>query len=358
MLSIQALYEESLHVLQNLICIPSFSTTEHETADYLITFFTKKNIPINRNGNNVWCTNLHFDDKKKTIFLNSHHDTVKPNIAYTKTPFEQTIEEGKLYGLGSTDAGASVVSLIACFLFFYEQKNLPYNLLLAITAEEEISGKNGVESLLPLLPQDIVFGIVGEPTQMDLALAERGLLVIDCLSTGFAGHAARNEGDNAIYKALKDIEWFKTYQFEKVSSLLGENKMTVTIIHAGLQHNVIPASCEFTVDIRLNELYTHEEVLNIIATHTTCVVKARSFRLKSTHINIDNPIVQAGLQLGKKTYGSPTTSDKALLPFPTLKCGPGYSGQSHSANEFVLLEDIHNGISGYIQMLQIVFNQQ
>jgi acetylornithine deacetylase len=252
--------------------------------------------------------------------------------------------------LGSNDAGGCLVSLTATFLHFYEQKNLKYNLVLAATAEEEISGKNGIEILLQHLPK-IDFAIVGEPTQLNMAVAEKGLLVLDCTSYGIAGHAAREEGDNAIYNAIKDIEWFRTYKFNKVSELLGPMKMSVTIINAGSQHNVIPSECKFTVDVRVNELYTFEEVLEIINQNVECDVQPRSVRLRSSSIALNHLLVQAGIKLGRKYFGSPTTSDKALMPFPALKIGPGDSARSHTADEFIYVDEIKEGIELYIALL-------
>ncbi|RZM21298.1 MAG: M20/M25/M40 family metallo-hydrolase, partial [Pedobacter sp.] len=297
--------------------------------------------------------NKHFDASKPTLLLNSHHDTVKPNSGYTRDPYDAAVEEGKLFGLGSNDAGGCLVSLIAVFLYYYEQENLKYNICLATTAEEEISGNNGLECVLPDLGE-LEFAIVGEPTQMNLAIAERGLLVLDCTVTGKAGHAAREEGDNAIYKALKDIEWFRNYRFSKVSEVFGSLKMTVTIINAGSQHNVVPASCTFTVDVRVTDAYTNEEVLKIIRTNVDCEVKPRSIRLKPSSIDKGHPLVQAGIALGRTTYGSPTTSDQALLSIPSLKVGPGDSGRSHMADEYVYVDEVAEGIDLYIKMLDPV----
>ncbi|MGL5945570.1 MAG: M20/M25/M40 family metallo-hydrolase, partial [Sediminibacterium sp.] len=306
----------------------------------------------NRYLNNIWAVNKYFDASKPTILLNSHHDTVKPNKEYTRDPFEAAIVDDKLFGLGSNDAGGCLVSLIACFLYYYEEQNLKYNLLLAATAEEEISGKNGVEILLPILPP-IDFAIVGEPTQLNLAIAERGLLVMDAMVKGSAGHAARNEGDNAIYKAIQDIHWIQQYQFDRVSDFLGPVKITVTSFYTdNKQHNVVPASAEYLLDIRVNELYTFEEVITILQHSLQATLTPRSTRLKSTSIPIQHPIVQSGIALGKTCYGSPTTSDKALMPFPALKMGPGDSARSHTADEFIFVQEIENGIDTYIHLLK------
>lgn len=362
-MSIDELYKNSVELLKQLIATPSFSKEEDKTADIIEAFLQSKNVDACRFLNNVWAKNKYFDETKPTILLNSHHDTVKPNKGYTLDPFSPIEKDGKLFGLGSNDAGGSLVSLIATFLYFYGQENLKYNLVLATTAEEEISGKNGIEALLKsehfLKAVNEVSkhpfrgweSIVGEPTQMNMAVAEKGLLVLDCTAYGKAGHAAREEGNNAIYKALHDIEWFRTYRFDKVSDLLGPMKMSVTIINAGSQHNVIPAECKFTVDVRVNELYTFEEVLDIIKENVQCEVQPRSIRLRSSSIALDHPIVQAGKKIGRKYFGSPTTSDKALMPFPALKMGPGDSARSHTADEFIYLEEIKEGIELYIQLL-------
>ncbi|MBV9961825.1 MAG: M20 family metallo-hydrolase [Parafilimonas sp.] len=356
------LEEACIALLQQLISIQSFSKEEDKTADAIEAFLKSKNITTNRLLNNIWCTNKFFDANKPSILLNSHHDTVKPNKQYKRDPFKPSIENGKLYGLGSNDAGGCLVSLIATFIHFYHQQNLQYNLVLAATAEEEISGKHGIELLLnnedfinlsgdPKHPFRGWGCIVGEPTLMNMAVAEKGLLVLDCTAYGKAGHAAREEGDNAIYKAVKDIEWFRTFKFDKVSELLGPNKMNVTIINAGSQHNVVPSECKFTVDIRVNELYDFDEVIDIIKQNIQSEIAPRSLRLKSTNIALDHPLVKAGLELNRTCYGSPTISDKALMPFPALKIGPGDSARSHSADEFIFVDEIREGIELYIQIL-------
>ncbi len=347
------LVDESTALLKKLITIQSFSKEEDKTADLIALFLKEKNVATHRKRNNIWAYNKHFDKNKPTILLNSHHDTVKPNSGYTRNPYDPAIEDGKLYGLGSNDAGGCLVSLIATFLYFYELEDLKYNLCLATTAEEEISGHNGLELVLPDLGE-LDFAIVGEPTEMHLAIAEKGLLVLDCIAHGKAGHAAREEGDNAIYKALKDIEWFRTYQFPKVSEVFGPVKMSVTIINAGSQHNVVPASCTFTVDVRVTDAYTNEEVVEIIRQHVGCEVNPRSVRLKPSSIDKEHAIVKSGIALGKTTYGSPTTSDQALLSIPSLKCGPGFSGRSHMADEYIYVDEIKQGIEGYIAMLKPV----
>jgi acetylornithine deacetylase len=348
---LSVLQAEAIDLLRRLISIPSFSKEEAHTASAIEGYMRSKGVHVQRLQNNVWARNRHFDDAKPTILLNSHHDTVKPNKGYTLDPFQPLEKDGQLFGLGSNDAGGCLVSLIAAFLHYYGQEGLTYNLVLAATAEEEISGHDGIELLLPSLGT-IDFGIVGEPTQMQLAVAEKGLLVLDCVSHGKAGHAAREEGDNAIYKALKDIEWFRTYQAAKVSDLLGPVKMSVTVIDTeNRAHNVVPSQCHFVVDVRVNEMYTFEELLGLIRAAVGCDVTPRSLRMRSSAIALDHPLVQSGLGLGRTCYGSPTTSDKALMPFPALKTGPGDSARSHTADEYIYLEEIRGGIEGYIALL-------
>jgi acetylornithine deacetylase len=349
----EKLQNDAVALLKELITISSFSREEDKTADVIECFLQERSVKTERKGNNVWAYNAQFDASKPTLLLNSHHDTVKPNSGYTRDPFSPDVEDGKLYGLGSNDAGGCLVSLIATFLYYYNTENLKYNLCLAATAEEEISGLNGLESILPELGS-LDFAIVGEPTLMNLAIAERGLMVLDCKVHGKAGHAAREEGDNAIYKALKDIQWFKSYRFAKVSELFGPLKMSVTVINAGTQHNVVPELCTFTVDVRVTDAYTNEEVLKIIKNNVECDVKPRSTRLKPSSIDKDHPIVQSGIRLGKATYGSPTTSDQALLSIPSVKVGPGDSARSHMADEYVYVQEILDGIRDYIDMLKPV----
>ena len=351
MTDIKNLCEQAIELLQQLIAIPSFSKEENNTADLLEKFLQNHGVKTSRVINNIWAFNKHYDAAKSTILLNSHHDTVRPNSGYTCDPFNAQLIDGKLYGLGSNDAGGCLVSLIAVFLNFYAQENLKYNFCLAATAEEEISGVNGLELIIPNLGK-LDFGIVGEPTQMQLAIAERGLMVLDCVAHGRAGHAAREEGDNAIYKALSDIEWFRNYRFPKESEEFGPVKMSVTIIYAGSQHNVVPASCTFTVDVRVTDAYRNEEVLDIIRRHVSCEITPRSIRLKPSKIDKNHPVVQAGIALGRTTYGSPTTSDQSLLDIPSLKVGPGDSARSHTADEFVYVNEIREGIRLYIEMLE------
>lgn len=350
-MDIQKLTENSINLLRDLIRIPSFSKEEKQTGDAIERFLQQRGVKTFRKLNNVWAYNKFYDESKPTILLNSHHDTVKPNTGYTRNPFSPDVEDEKLYGLGSNDAGGCLVSLLATFLYFYPQENLSYNFCIAATAEEEISGFNGLELVIPDLGP-LEFAIVGEPTLMQLAIAERGLLVLDCEAHGKAGHAARKEGDNAIYKALKDIEWFKNYRFPKESDLFGPISMTVTIIEAGSQHNVVPASCKFTVDIRVTDAYRNEELLETIKQHVECSVNPRSTRLKPSSIAVEHPIVQAGIALGRETYGSPTTSDQALLDIPSLKMGPGDSARSHMADEFIYINEIKEGIALYVKLLE------
>ncbi len=345
------LYPLAITLLQRLIVTPSFSKEEDKTATILEEFFKEQSIVTKRSGNNIWALNKHFDPTRPTLLLNSHHDTVRPNPDFKKDPFTAILAEGKLYGLGSNDAGGPLVSLIAAFLHFNDRRDLPYNIVLAATAEEEISGANGIESIWSLLPS-IDCAIVGEPTLTDVAIAEKGLLVLDCISRGRAGHAAREEGDNALYNALPDIEWFRTFQFPRVSPSLGIVKMSVTVIHAGQAHNQVPPECNFTVDIRVTDSYTLVEVLEVVKQHVKCVVTPRSLRLRPSGIPMTHPLVKSAIKIGKKFYGSPTTSDQALIPVPSIKMGPGDSARSHSADEYIYLTEIEEGIESYIQVIE------
>ncbi len=436
-MTVSELYTEAVDLLQKLVRVPSFSREEGATAEMLERWLREKlsvasadgcadehtegctdgcaadhtddcMAKVHRTGNNVWAKNLHFDPTKPTILLCSHHDTVRPTAGYTRDPFDGaiegamsealegvlegalggTIDEGRLWGLGSNDAGASVVSLAAAFRHFYERNDLKYNLLLALVAEEEISGPGGLRSVLPELglgadcydaddstcpkSDDLTtcghtktgdvavpsgfdadnFAIVGEPTKLNMAIAERGLMVLDCTAHGRSGHAARDEGENAIYLAIKDIEWFRTFRFPRTSPLFGDVKMSVTMISAGTAHNVVPAECRFTVDVRVNEQYTNEEVLSIVRQHVTCDVEPRSMHLRPSSISPDHPIVVAGKSLGITTFGSPTTSDQVVLDIPSAKIGPGDSARSHAADEYVELAEIKQGIDLYIRLLE------
>jgi acetylornithine deacetylase/succinyl-diaminopimelate desuccinylase-like protein len=350
------LFQNALTLLQTLIAIPSFSKEENETANVIEGFFKKHSVKTNRIGNNVWARNKYFDATKPTILLNSHHDTVRPNVGYTRDPFSPEIKESKLYGLGSNDAGGPLVALIAAFLHYYDRKDLVYNLVMATSAEEEISGTGGIESIWASL-QPIDFAIVGEPTLCEMATAEKGLMVLDCITRGKPGHAAREEGINAIYLAMKDIEWFKTFRFPKVSETLGEMKMSVTIINSGTQHNVVPAECKFTVDVRVTDAYTLEEALELIQSQVSSEIKPRSLRMRSSGISMDHPLVQSARKMKLKLYGSPTTSDQALIPVPSVKIGPGDSARSHSADEYIFVDEIEKGIETYIKLLDNIILQ-
>ena len=337
---------EATTLLNSLIGIPSLSREEEAAADFLQNYIEETGIMTGRSGNNIWCISPMFDLNKPTILLNSHIDTVKPVNGWRKHP---KAENGKIYGLGSNDACASVVSLFQVYRHLSTTEQA-YNLIFLASCEEEVSGKNGIESVLPQLPP-IALGIVGEPTEMQPAIAEKGLMVVDVTAHGKAGHAARNEGDNAIYKVLEDIRWFRDYRFPKESPLLGPVKMSVTQINAGTQHNVIPDICTFVVDIRSNECYSNEELFNEISTHIKSEAKARSFRLNSSHIDAGHPFVRRAIQLGRVPFGSPTLSDQALMKFPSVKMGPGKSSRSHTADEYIMVSEIEEAIGLYIELL-------
>ena len=347
------LFKDAVELLQRLIVTPSFSGEEHGTAELLTEFFTSRCVNVSRLGNNVWVTNKFFDPQKPSVLLNSHHDTVKPNTGYTRDPFKSEILDNKLYGLGSNDAGGPLVSLVTTFLHYYHRTDLRYNIVLVASAEEEISGQDGIEKVWPVLPR-ISFAIVGEPTLCQMATAERGLMVLDCIARGKSGHAARDEGVNAIYEALQDIEWFRTYQFPRVSSTLGPVKMSVTVVNAGTEHNVVPAECKFTVDVRVTDAHSLEEALDTIINNVSCEVTARSMRMRPSGIDADHPIVKAAIKLKLGTYGSPTTSDQAVIPVPSVKIGPGNSARSHSADEFIFVDEIEKGIETYVNLLNEV----
>jgi len=341
--------QEATELLQRLISTPSISREEKAAADIVQQYLEEHGMETGRKGNNVWCLSADFSLQKPTLLLNSHIDTVKPVSGWKRGPFTPDIENGKLYGLGSNDAGASVVSLIQVFMQLCRTSQA-YNLIFLASCEEEVSGKEGIESVLPLLPP-ISFAIVGEPTGMQPAIAEKGLMVLDVTAYGKSGHAARNEGVNAIYLAMKDIAWFRDYQFEKVSEFLGPVKMSVTMVNAGTQHNVVPDKCSFVVDIRSNECYSNQELFDIIQQHVTSEVRARSFRLSSSHVAPEHPLVQRITALGRTPFGSPTLSDQALMPFPSLKMGPGQSSRSHSADEFICISEIEEAIALYLKVL-------
>jgi len=356
----EELYNDAISLLKELIATPSFSREEDQSAGVICRFLGLHHIEHSRTGNNVFAYNKHFDPAKPSILLNSHHDTVKPARGYTLDPFTPIEKDGLLYGLGSNDAGGPLVALIATFVHFYEKQGLNYNIVLAATCEEEISGPNGVETLLSQASfmdrfegKKIDSAIVGEPTQMQMAVAERGLMVLDCKAKGRSGHAARNEGENAIEKALQDIRRIQELAFPNVSKLLGPVKLSVTVIETeNKAHNVVPSICRFVVDARVNELYTFEDILNILRSEIKSEIEPRSTRLKSTSMALNHPLVQAGISMGKTYYGSPTTSDKALMDFPALKMGPGDSARSHTADEFISLDEVRAGISDYITLLE------
>ncbi|MDR1226678.1 MAG: M20 family metallo-hydrolase [Prevotellaceae bacterium] len=342
----------TISLLQQLISTPSISREESATAQIIFDFLQERNVAPKRHLNNVFSFCKSYDAAKPTLLLCSHHDTVRPAASYTKDPFTPMVEGGKLYGLGSNDAGASVVSLIAVYCNFYD-KTLPFNLVLAIVAEEEVQGPNGIESLKPLLGK-IDCAIVGEPTQMQAAVGERGLMVLDCTAHGKQGHAARNEGDNALYHAVDDISWFRTYKFPKKSERMGEVKMTVTMISCGTQHNVVPAECKFVVDVRPTDVFDNQDIVDVIRANVKCDVQPRSTRICASSIADEHPLVVAAKKIGRETYVSPTTSDIALLKLPALKMGPGDSARSHSADEYVYISEIEEAINIYGELLEIL----
>lgn len=341
-------FYDAIDMLKEMIKRPSFSRNEKDVADFLEEQW-QKSFQVYRKGNNLWMFAADFDNQKPTVLLNSHIDTVKPVAGWTIDPFIPIESDDCLYGLGSNDAGASVVSLYATFVLL-SRKAQSYNLIFLASAEEEISGMNGIECVLSELPP-ITFGVVGEPTDMHPAIAEKGLMVLDCISHGKSGHAARNEGINAISLAIEKIQWFHTHIFPKQSELLGPVKMTVTMIEAGTQHNVVPDRCNFTVDIRTNEFYPNEELFNEIKKHVNCDMTARSFRLNSSRIDPSHSFVQRAILMDKQPFGSPTLSDQALLPFPTVKIGPGLSSRSHTADEFICFSEIREAIDMYVRLL-------
>lgn len=345
----EKLKKEARNFLIELIETPSFSKEEENTALIIEKYLGLKKIPFQRQGNNVWAKNIHFNESLPTILLNSHHDTVKPNSAYTLNPFKAVKKNGKIFGLGSNDAGASLVSLWAVFAYLYDKK-LKYNLIYAATAEEEISGQNGVKSILEDLG-DINFAIVGEPTKMDLAVAEKGLVVLNCVAKGTASHAAHPNEDNSIYKAVRDIQKVQNFEFDKISEVLGKVKATVTIVNAGSQHNVVPDQTHFTIDVRTNEHYSNADIVEILRNELESEIKPRSLALNSSKINLDHPFVWAAQKENCKLYGSPTISDQALMPFDSVKIGPGDSTRSHTADEFIFQTELDEGIEKYIKIL-------
>lgn len=352
-MKLSELQQQAIKYLQKLIATPSFSKEEDKTAAILESWLTENNIPFSRYLNNVYAINKHFDPDKPTLLLNSHHDTVKPNSGYTRDPFAAIIEDGKLYGLGSNDAGGCLISLLATFTWFYKAKNLKYNLIFAGTAEEEINGDHGIAALYPKLPK-IDVAIVGEPTKMQLAISEKGLVVFDAKIKGTPSHAAHPNLNNAIYKTAPVLRWFEKFRFEKISNTLGEVKLTVTQINAGKQHNVVPAEVSLVIDVRVNDCYTNEEIAETLAEKAPVdEIKPRSLRLTSSSISKDHDLVKAGIALGMETYGSPTLSDQSLINCTSLKLGPGDSTRSHSADEFIYVKEIEEGIAKYIELLEV-----
>ena len=346
------LTQEALSLLQDLIAIQSFSSKEEGTAQRIEQWFTEHDIPFSRENNNIYAFNQNFQEGKPTLLLNSHHDTVRPNSTYTKDPFQPHIEDGKLFGLGSNDAGGCLVSLLATFTYFYHHKNLKYNLVVVASAEEESSGKNGLNSMLSIIPE-VAVAIVGEPTLMQLAIAEKGLVVFDAKVSGTPSHAAHLNDDNAIYNTIDVLQWFESFQFKKTSKSLGDVKMTVTQMNAGKQHNAIPAEVELVIDVRVNDLYSNQKIAEILEKESPCTfITPRSLLLNSSFIPVEHELVKAGIALGRKTYGSPTLSDQSVLDCPSLKLGPGDSTRSHTADEFIYLQEIEEGVELYIKILE------
>jgi len=342
--------EKQINLLKSLISTPSLSRNEENAAQLIRQFLDEAQIPFSKKMNNTWIRNQFWQEGLPVILLNSHIDTVKAASGYTRDPYSPDIENGILYGLGSNDAGGALVTLLAVFMHFNELKNLPFNLIYAATAEEEISGLNGLASILEEIGS-LDLAIVGEPTKMQMAIAEKGLMVLDCTAHGKSGHAAREEGENAIYKAIEDIEKIRNFRFEKTSEILGAVKMSVTIINSGTQHNVVPDTCSFVVDVRTNEHYSNIQAFEIIDQLVDSDVVPRSFRLNSSGIPVDHPIVKKGTGLGLNYYGSPTTSDQAVIPFPSIKIGPGDSARSHTADEFILISEMEEGFRIYVDLL-------
>ena len=353
-MSIKKLTQEAIELLKNLIATQSFSSEEEGTAAFIENWFKAHEIPFNRRANNIWAINKNFEEGKTTLLLNSHHDTVQPNNGYTRDPYSPDIEDGKLFGLGSNDAGGCLVSLIATFTYFYAKENPKYNLVIVASGEEESSGPNGLNSMLEVIPH-IDVAIVGEPTLMNLAIAEKGLVVFDAKVLGKPSHAAHPNDNNAIYNCIPVLQWFKDFKFEKTSEALGDVKMTVTQIKGGKQHNAVPADVELVVDVRVNDQYTNQEIAQLLNDRAPCdSIVARSLRLNSSSIPKDHDLVKAGIALGRSTYGSPTLSDQAVLTCPSLKLGPGDSTRSHSANEFIYVNEIEEGIQIYIDLLKSI----
>ena len=340
---------DAVELLKKLIATPSVSRNEKDAADIMEQTIRSYGFEPQREANNILMIDPHYDESRPTLLLNAHIDTVKPVASWTRDPFSPDVEDGVLYGLGSNDCGGGLCSLLQIFRMLTE-KPQHYNLIYLASAEEEVSGKDGITRALPLLPH-IDLAIVGEPTGMNPAVAEKGLMVLDVIAHGKSGHAARNEGVNAIYEALDDMRWIRDYKFEKVSEFLGPTKMTLTVVNAGTQHNVIPDKCTMLVDIRTNEFYDNEEVFEFIRQHLKSEVKAHSFRLKSSRIDPEHPLIKKCVAMGMKPFGSPTLSDQALMHFPSFKLGPGESSRSHSANEFIRISEIRDAITKYETLL-------
>ena len=349
----EKIISESIELLKDLISIESFSFHEDKSASRIEKWFYDHNIPCKRVKNNVYSKNEFFDIKKPTILLNSHHDTVKPNKGYTKNPFSSIVENGKLFGLGSNDAGGALVSLIGVFTYLYNKKKLKYNLILLASAEEECSGDNGISSIIPVLPK-INFGIIGEPTLMKMAVAEKGLVVFDLHVQGTASHAAHPNNDNPILKSIPVLNWIKNLNFNRQSDFLGDTKATITQINSGNQHNVVPSELNIVLDVRVNDRYTNKEIYEILKKDAPCRVKPRSLNLNSSSIDIEHPIVKAGDSIQIEKYGSPTLSDQSKISFPSIKIGPGDSKRSHTADEFIYINEIKNAIPIYIKLLNTI----
>ena len=350
----ETLAQEALNLLKQLISIPSLSEEEDGTGTAIDDFLKKYGVETKRQYNNIYAFNKHYDESKPNLLLNSHHDTVKPNSAYTKDPFHPHIEDGKLFGLGSNDAGGALCTLLTTFVYFYEREDLSHNIIMAATAEEEDAGAKSLSALLPILPE-IDLAIVGEPTEMQLAIAEKGLIVYDGKITGTPSHAAHPNDDSAIYKLPKVLEWFENYAFEKVSDVLGPVKITVTQISAGSQHNVVPAHVDLVIDTRVNDCYSNTEINDILQKEAPCELVPKSLNKDSSSIAIDHPLVKSGIALGRTTYGSPTLSDQAKLSCQSLKLGPGHSPRSHSADEFIYVKEVEEAVGLYIDILEGFF---
>ncbi len=342
---------EAVSLLSHLIATPSVSRDERRAADIMEEELTRCGFTPHREANNVWAIGPCQREDRPTLLLNAHIDTVKPVASYTRNPYEPSLEDGTLYGLGSNDCGGGLVSLLQVFRELSASERCPYNLVYLASAEEEVSGKDGISRALPLLPH-VDVAIVGEPTGMQPAVAEKGLMVVDITAHGKSGHAARNEGVNAIYEALDDLCWIRSHRFDRVSQFLGPTKMQATVVNAGTQHNVVPDECKIVVDVRTNELYTNEEVFDIISSHCKSECRARSFRLHSSRIDLNHPLVERCVALGLQPFGSPTLSDQALMPFASLKLGPGQSARSHSANEYIKVSEIEHAIGLYLRLLE------